>query len=196
MEAGKNFLLNNIIKKGVFRMKKRFFSIAMIFGMTGSLVLQYPHMLVSADEYEKPEILYDFSEYENEETDIIHEYDVPGGIHEEPLIPDVPETIPLTSDDVTITPSSKKLHIGSKFEILVEPSDPDFWDEYDEQIWKMSYEDSISSVEYKSKKPYIAKVNKRGVVQGKHKGTTNIVTTVNFENGEILIIKTKVRVTE
>jgi len=169
-------------------MKERIFSFIMISAITGSLVLQYPYRAVSADEYEDGEMLYDFPEDEDIGEGNEDEWsDENGGID---------EYIELTQDDVTITPSSKKLSIGSKFKISVIQSDPEFWDEYDEEIWEMAYEDSISNVEYKSKKPYIAKVDKHGVVKGRHKGTTKIVTTVYFKNGEVLIKKTTVRVTK
>ena len=100
----------------------------------------------------------------------------------------------VTTDDIKVTPTSRKIHIGSSFQIGIVQANPDDWEEYDEDVWEDAYESSIGSVEFKSKKSYIAKVNANGVVKGKHKGTTTIVTTIYFNDGIKMLRKTKVKV--
>lgn len=162
-------------------MKRQVVMIVIIFSIVLELIFQYPYSSVSANE-DKDVAVCDFSWHKDID---VEEWVTDDGIK---------DFIDLRPEDVDIFPSSKKISIGSSFEIEIVQADPDFWEEYDEDVWDESCEDSIDDITFKSKKSYIAKVNSRGIVTGKHKGTTTITTTIYFTSGIKLVRKTMVRV--
>lgn len=193
-------------------MKKKIFTTMFILAATGGLAVPHcPYIFAdvyeveygsydSYDDAEDPGVEPETGEFSNEmqiypdnngdEPDPGSEIDPP-----DPVDPPEPgPSILLTSDDIEISPLSKGISVGSSFKIDILQADPDYWEDYDEDAWEEACEESIDSIEYRSKKSYVAKVSANGVVKGKHKGTTMITTTVYFKSGEKMIRKTKVRV--
>lgn len=170
-------------------MRKKFLTAILTFTVIGSLAVPYSPS-ISADEYDF-NVYVDgddnsFSEQNGNElidsgTDIITDDDITGDL----------EIIP---EDIKLSVSNKKINVGSCFRISIEQANPDDWEEYEEDDWEQCCKDYIESIEYKSKKSYIAKVNSNGVVKGKHRGKTIIIVTVYFKNGAKKESKVRVQV--
>lgn len=175
-------------------MRKKFFTAILTFTVIGSLAVPYSPSIL-ADEY-------DFSAYVDGDDNSSSEQNGNGLIDSgTEIITDDPTTDDpingggeIIPEDIKLSVSNKKINVGSCFRISIEQANPDDWEEYEEDDWEQCCEDYIESIEYKSKKSYIAKVNSNGVVKGKHRGKTIIIVTVYFKNGAKKESKVRVQV--
>lgn len=168
-------------------MRKKFFAAILTFTVIGSLTVSYSPFVL-ADEY-------DFSDYvDDEENDFLGQDDNYWGQSKDDEDNEIPEDIELTPEDIKLSVSNKKINVGSRFKINIEQANPDDWEQYDEDDWEQCCEDYIESIEYKSKKSYIAKVSNNGVVKGKRRGKTTIIVTIYFKSGAKKISKIQVQV--
>ena len=168
-------------------MRKKFFIIILTFAIARSFAVPYSSSVLANE--------YDFSGYvDDEENGFLEQNESDWNENDDDEDTEIPEDIELTPEDIKLSVSNKKINVGSSFKINIEQANPDDWEQYAEDDWEQCCEDYIESIEYKSKKSYIAKVSNNGIVKGKRRGKTTIMVTVYFKSGAKKIMKIQVQV--
>lgn len=97
-------------------------------------------------------------------------------------------------EDLCVKPAKKTLAKGSSFKITVAMREGSIFEELSDEEWDALYEHDVASVEFKSSKPSVAKVNAKGKVTAKKKGSCTITTTIYLIDGTPWPLRTRVYV--
>ena len=89
-------------------------------------------------------------------------------------------------------PAKKIMAKGSSFKITVAMQEGSIFEELSDEEWDALYEHDVASVEFKSNKPSVAKVNSQGKVTAKKKGNCSITTTIYLVDGTAWPFRTRV----
>lgn len=114
------------------------------------------------------------------------------------VVSDDPDTEPdddacsIGPEDLCVKPAKKIMAKGSTFKITVAMNEGSDFEGLSDEEWDALYEHDVASVEYKSNKPSIAKVNAKGKVTAKKKGNCRITTTIYFIDGTTWPLRTRV----
>lgn len=99
-------------------------------------------------------------------------------------------------EDLCVKPAKKIVAKGSTFKITVAMREGSIFEELSDEEWDALYEHDVASVEFKSSKPSVAKVNAKGKVTAKKKGSCKITTTIYLIDGTSWPLRTRVFVGE
>lgn len=119
------------------------------------------------------------------EADMTDDADVPDDEDEDNACSIGPE-------DLCVKPSKKIMAKGSNFKITVAMREGSIFEELSDEEWDALYEHDVASVEFKSNKPSVAKVNSKGKVTAKKKGNCSITTTIYLIDGTAWPLRTRV----
>lgn len=119
------------------------------------------------------------------EADISDEADVPDDEDED-------DACSISPEDLCVKPAKKIMAKGSSFKITVAMQEGSIFEELSDEEWDALYEHDVASVEFKSNKPSVAKVNSQGKVTAKKKGNCSITTTIYLVDGTAWPFRTRV----
>lgn len=95
-------------------------------------------------------------------------------------------------EDLCVKPAKKIMAKGSTFKITVAMQEGSIFEELSDEEWDALYEHDVASVEFKSNKPSVAKVNSKGKITAKKKGNCSITTTIYLVDGTAWPLRTRV----
>jgi len=81
---------------------------------------------------------------------------------------------------------------GSTFKITVAMKEGSDFEDLSDEAWDALFEHDVASVEFRSNKPSIAKVNSKGKVTARKKGSCRITTMIYFADGTTWPLRTRV----